>query len=75
MTIRVHHYVERDGLSVCKHCGVVENKDATGPRWCAGKTPKIGLRDAGNALEVRLTAEQIERIVSIYGGRVVWGKR
>ena len=47
MTIRVHHYVERDGLSVCKRCGVVENKDATGPRWCPGKTPKIGLRDAG----------------------------
>jgi hypothetical protein len=46
MTIRVHHYTERDGFSVCKYCGSVQNKDVIGPRWCPGQPPQIGLREA-----------------------------
>lgn len=51
MTIRVHHYEQRDGLDVCKHCGVVRNRDAVGPRWCPGKTPPIETRDSDRLIE------------------------
>lgn len=52
MTIRVHYYEDRDGLSVCKNCGMVENKDRVGPSWCSGKLPSIGLRVPETGLSV-----------------------
>lgn len=44
MTIRVHYYTQLDGMSVCRKCGSVENKDRTGPRWCPGVPPAISVR-------------------------------
>lgn len=44
MTIQVHYYEQRDGISVCRKCGKVENKDRTGPSWCSGRLPSIDLR-------------------------------
>ena len=46
MTIRVHHFEQRNGLSVCKHCGNVENKDRIGPSLCSGRLPPINTRSA-----------------------------
>ena len=35
----VHHYLVKDGVDVCKYCGMVRNKDRVGPQYCAGKLP------------------------------------
>lgn len=42
--IMVHHYAVIDGVDVCKHCGMVRNKDRVGPQYCTGKLPPIEAR-------------------------------
>lgn len=44
MTITVHHYAIRDGISVCEYCGAVENKELKHPQMCPGKPPSIAVR-------------------------------
>ena len=42
--IMVHHYLVKDGVDVCKYCGMVRNKDRVGPQYCPGKLPPIEAR-------------------------------
>jgi len=43
--IRVHNYIQKDGVEVCKACGKVRNRDHVGPQWCSGKLPVIATRE------------------------------
>jgi hypothetical protein len=45
MSIRVHYYEQRDGVDVCRECGMVRNRDHHGPSWCSGRLPKVACRD------------------------------
>ena len=45
MTIQVHYFEIRDGVNVCKNCGLVKNADRVGPQWCSGVLPQIDTRE------------------------------
>lgn len=51
MTIRVHHYALRDGIEVCKYCGMVRNKDRAHAQLCSGKLPPVAMRELDAAAE------------------------
>lgn len=44
MSPRLHEYEQQQGLSVCRVCGMVENKQKSNSLQCRGEPPTITLR-------------------------------
>jgi hypothetical protein len=65
-----HEYTDRDGVSVCRVCGMVRNKDrADQPNECLGKLPQIvprAQRKGPRMLPIAFTCDGCEHLESQY---------